>query len=174
MQTTRTGYWTPQEETPPHPQGRRAVGKCDLHSPQRAPSTSTPPEGPASASDTAHASPAPEVGAPEGGGGAVTLFSPWHFASSPDSPSAAKPELLLRGPHLRLGRRSGSNSDANLGVHSLKALTARPWPRAVQREDRASAGSASRRSAWPAGKRSFGPERDPRGSEKDSITALTC
>lgn len=107
-------------------------------------------------------------------GGAVTLFSPWHFASSPDSPSTAKLELLPRGPHLRLGRQSGNDNGTTVGVQSLSDLTARPWPRAVQREGRASAGSASRRSAWPAGKRSFRTESDPRGSERDCIIALTC
>lgn len=109
------------------PLGKRAVGRGGQRRQQRTLPIPIQPERSASASATAHANPEPEVR--EWGREAVTQVSPWHFASTPDSLSAAERRNCSHGPHMCVW--IGEWQLQRWGVRSQGDRTALSWPLAA-------------------------------------------
>ena len=158
-----------REGTPPHPEGRQAAGRggrtlsAPLHN----------SVGNQLRDTQAHSRPAPEVRTPgEGvrGGGrsllALALGQPVHLTVRGQAQ-----ELL---PRLPPSGRSGSSKVTGSRIQRLKENAALPQQRKTPRQGSASAGSASRRGAQPAGKRSLGPECDSSRTDELCPSALTC
>lgn len=126
----------------------------------------------------AHARSAPEVRTPgeevRGWGGcnslpALAVGQPVHLTVR-----GRAQELLPRGPRLPPAGRRGSCKVTGNRVQRLKESAALPQQRKTHRQGSASAGSASRRGAQPAGKRSLGPECDSTRRDEHCPSALTC